>query len=445
MNTNINDIIENYVSENHSVIEKRQIVRDLIKSKVVEDYTATDTASMNGSTCDDIILEVKKEFAKIPNSIHEEKEENKNNSLEDALNVIRNLAMNGNQNSFEIDEEKIKDIVCEELSDIQKDVLEIKDALKNNPNIKNRIPVIQASASGNDICDKISKFYHAGNESNSNILLLSPPSFGKSHAVRILGETYDKFIEHGCSDDIDEISNLSGSIIPDTSGNSKSGFKSIDGALTDAMRNASNGKNVLMFFDEILRWNERTQEFLLTFLNGFKKTVNGNTEKWYRFTTKNANGNSLEVLEAPAKNLHIISGANLTSNIPIEAFWSRFKKIRIDYSKGFAEKTTRAILAGFTWKDSGSDFEKGVERFVQLIDETRQAVVQGSLQFPIDFRILENAIHSSGSEYLSRVIEVICLESWQDVCSWNPDTGCVNEDSQKEYDRIIQGVLGNNA
>ena len=80
---------------------------------------------MNGSTCDDIILEVKREFAKIPNSIHEEEEANKNNSLEDALDVIRNLATNVNQNSFEIDEEKIKDIVCNEITDIQKDVLEI--------------------------------------------------------------------------------------------------------------------------------------------------------------------------------------------------------------------------------------------------------------------------------------------------------------------------------
>jgi len=446
------DKLNQYDSDNFSVIEKRQFVRELIKEKIVNSVDASSTNSMKSSTCDDIIYDAQNGNSHYPKATTKP-QKNKNNigqilsELQNALDS-QNTAVDTDIIETMIDEKT--DSLKSKIDDNKKSIIDATDKVEELLKVitagsnKKLINKIKAKASNNVILEKLNFFYDVGTESNQNVLLLSPPSFGKSHAVRLMGSSYDHFIEHNCSDDMDENANLIGSTITDSSGQSKSGFVNVDGALTKAMRKASKGESVLMFFDECLRWNESTQSFMLTFLNGFKKTVNNSSEKWYRLTTRNNNGIELETIEASAKNLHIVGGSNLTSDIPIEAFWSRFKKVRIDYSKQFATDTTLAIIDSYEIDDNGSPItkEKFVEWYASLIDESRKAVVDGSLQFSADFRLLENAINSSDGNFES-IVSVLLdekLGAFNDLCLWNSDNGNIQTDSLKALSKIYNKI-----
>jgi hypothetical protein len=324
------------------------------------------------------------------------------------------------------------------VGDVENKINDINDLLKS-PNVKKNIRVIQATASGdNPMLNAVTKYYSPNCEANTNIMLLSPPSFGKSHSIRILGSSYDNFLEHNCSSDIDEITTLLGNIIPDSSG---TGFVNVDGILTQAMRDASNNKSVLLFLDEILRWNENTQAFLLTFLNGFEKEVNGIKEKWYKLTTRKNKNGSLEVIEANAKNLHIISGANLTSELPIQAFWSRFRKIRFDFSIGFAKSTAKSILKSYDLEEVDKyTFENFLNAFAYLMDKSRELVLKGALQFPIDFRNLKASLDSLDENTYKDLWQNLILHSLDDCTVWNPDSGDTLEDSKKELAESIGDI-----
>ena len=448
---NIQSKLQSYDIDENSVIEKRQFVRELIKENIVENIDATSTQSMNAQCLDDIITKAKNCYtyqSPKSNKSSSNNSSNNNQNISSILNDLQN-ALSGQNTNVEMDEvESIIDAKINPLKEVIKDETKtnkkIYDDFKNGieqietlidsiqNSSKKTINRIKAKSSKNEIVQKLSYFYDVGSESNQNVLLLSPPSFGKSHAIRIMGNNYDHFIEHNCSDDMDENSTLIGSTITDASNSSKSGFINVDGVLTDAMRKASKEENVLIFFDECLRWNESTQSFMLTFLNGFKKNVNGKTEKWYRLTTRNNVGNSLETIEANSKYLHIVGGANLTSDIPIEAFWSRFKKVRIDYSLEFAKRTTEAIVRTYEISDD-NNIEKFSEWFSSLIDETRKMVIDGSLQFACDFRFLENAIHSSNGSTtdIIKFIKSSDLGIQNDICLWDSDSGNILEDSVK--------------
>lgn len=416
-----------------SVVEKRQLIREYIKDGDITDITSSDTNSLNSNDCDSIIIE-----ADNKRNLNAKPKPTETNSVEKALADLTKAL--GNQNNPNIDESKI----LNKISDIQEQINEQKTYTKdlgsevneivkalNTPTIQKNIKVIQAKISGdNRMLDAVTKYYSPNCEANTNIMLLSPPSFGKSHSIRILGSTYDKFLEHNCSSDIDEITTLLGNIIPDSSG---TGFVNVDGILSQAMRSASNNKSVLLFLDEILRWNENTQAFLLTFLNGFEKEVNGVKEKWYRLTTRKNENGSLEVIEANAKNLHIISGANLTSELPIQAFWSRFRKIRFNFTKGFAKATCRSILDSYEINDidkfTSINF---LNAFAELMEKSRDLVLKGALQYPIDFRNLKASVESLSDNTFKELWNNLVFHSIDDCTVWNPDSGDTLEDSVKE-------------
>jgi uncharacterized protein YqgV (UPF0045/DUF77 family) len=430
---NIKEKLNKFDSDKFTVIEKRQFVRELIANNYIETISASATNSMNTGQLDNIIEACKNGTQPLPTN-------NTNDEVSKVLETLQGLLSKQSQTN-DVDISKLQpqfDSINTTIETLADEVFTIKNALKQ-PTAKKAIARISATMNNNPIVEKLNAFYTVGSEANTNVLLLSPPSFGKSHAVRIIGSTYDKFIEHNCSDDIDEVSTLVGSVITDSSGTSKSGFIVVDGVLTQAVREASKGNNTLLFLDECLRWNESTQAFLLTFLNGFKKVVNGTTEKWYRLTTRSNNGTTLETIECPSKHLHIVGGANLTSDIPVEAFWSRFKKIRIDYSIDFAKRTTKAIVDSYDIKTTVINSDDFIEYFAMLVDETRQAVVDGSLQFAVDFRLLENAIHSSDGTFDGIVVKLVDNDCglWNDVCIWNVDTGCVLEDSKNAITDIL--------
>lgn len=266
-----------------------------------------------------------------------------------------------------------------------------------------------AAASTNPILAKILPYYPAGSDNAATVCaLLSPPSFGKSHTARELGRTYDLFLEHGCSDDVDEISTLLGTVAPD----GKGGFLTVDGVLTQAVRAASEGKNVLLFLDEIFRLSARAQEWMLTFLAPSKHGFSLRTRKALPDGT-------FETLTAPTDRLHILTAANLTHTEPTEAFWSRLHKIRIPFDVAALAAIAAQVLTSYSIKGPG----KLPQAFAQLMDTTRKAAKEGAMRYPADIRLLVRACAHATSPDETAVAEHI-TRSLADHCSlWDGDLG----------------------
>jgi len=307
---------------------------------------------------------------------------------------------------------------------------DIERALINDPKTRGRVRhALSASGaetgkkgqeSGNVILDALSQFYSPGCEAPANVLLASPPSFGKSFSIRLLGELYDEFYEHGCSDDMDEISTLLGSPVPDGKGS----FIVVDGVLTQAVRSAAMGKTVLLLLDEVLRLTPRAQEWLLTFLTGVKHTDGTRT---YRLRTRRAmTDGTLEVIECPTQNLHIVAATNLSVLTPIEAFWSRWETVRVDFTMEQATATAKGILASAGVADPGSKLAK---TWAGIVNESRTVVSKGALRFPVDFRMLERAAMLSDGTVWStaRLAKARLVDN---TANWNADTGDTDPHSQ---------------
>jgi len=312
----------------------------------------------------------------------------------------------------------------------------IRDAMAN-PKVSKRLKTIAGASSGNPIVSECVKYYKAGEENETKLMLLSPPSFGKSHAVRELAAEYDLFLEHNCSKSIDELDSLIGGATPD---NDKGGFLNVDGLLTQAVRAAGKEKSVLLFFDECLRWREDTQAFLLTFLTGIKK----DGALHYKLTTKKSVGGVLETITCKAKHLHIICGANLTAEAPVPAFWSRFRKHRIEFTETMAKNICRMILLSYGASDSAG-LETFCGAFSRAMSESRDLVKKGSLFGSWDFRCLEQAIICGGVDLESITRELTAITP--DHCAaWDMDTGDTTTDSKASsfvvLDKFIKTVKG---
>ncbi len=277
-----------------------------------------------------------------------------------------------------------------------------------------KAPNKAAAKSGNVIVDELNKFYTPGEEAPANVLVASPPSFGKSYSIRLLGESYDVFLEHGCSDDMDEISTLLGSPVPDGKGN----FIVVDGVLTEAVRAASVGKTVLLLLDEVLRLTPRAQEWLLTFLTGVK---NHDGTRSYRLRTRKAMPDgTLEVIECPTTHLHIVAATNLSILNPIEAFWSRWETVRVEFTMDQAQSTAMAILDSYGITDHDRKLAKA---WSFIVKESRDRVSKGELRFPVDFRILERAAAMNPCEHSGVVARFVMGRIADNCANWNPDTG----------------------
>lgn len=282
-----------------------------------------------------------------------------------------------------------------------------------------RMRVAATVASGNVFLDKLTKFYQPGKEAAANVLLASPPSFGKSYAIRMLGDSYDVYLEHGCSDDMDEIATLLGSPVPD----GKGGFVVVDGVLTEAVRAAESGKTVLLMLDEVLRLTPRAQEWLLTFLTGVKR----GGKRFYRLRTRHAIDGNLEVIECPSENLHIVAATNLSIISPIEAFWSRWETVRVEFTVKLAEAQGKAILDSYGVSDPDDKLSK---TFAGIINESRQRVADSKLKYPADFRILERAAACAPRPDRSAVAKFLADRLSDNVANWNPDTGDLVAESE---------------
>ena len=273
---------------------------------------------------------------------------------------------------------------------------------------------LAAKSDPNPIVEALGKFYVPGEEAPANVLLCSPPSLGKSYGVRTFASAYDVYLEHGCSDDMDEIATLLGSPMPD----GKGGFITVDGVLTQAVRSAAEGKNVLLLLDEVLRLAPRAQEWLLSFLTGVKRH---DGTRCYRLRTRRVDATgALEVIECDAARLHLVGATNLGMLQPVEAFWSRWETVRLDFTPATVQAVASAILAAHGIPDSGDVLAKA---WAQIVTESRSAVAEGKLRFPVDMRMLERAAQYATAPTVAEVGKWAAERLADNTAHWNADLG----------------------
>jgi len=293
-------------------------------------------------------------------------------------------------------------------------VMDILARMKSDPIVRGKV-MVAAAASKNSIVDFLANYYQAGLPTPSLICLAAPPSIGKTFAFRQLGASYDSYLEHGCTDDIDEISTLLGSAAPD----GKGGFVVFDGVLTQAVRAASEGKAVLLLLDEVFRLGKRPMDWLLTFLTGVK-TPSG---KVYRLRTRRvmADG-SLEVIECLAANLHLAAATNLGAKSPDQAFWDRWEHHRLPFDADSVKATTLSFAAHYAVTDP----DVLATRFTAAVVTSRAAVADGSLKYPLSFRALENAaefVSRRGAVTADAVCQHIAATVADRCAAWGVDSG----------------------
>ena len=277
-----------------------------------------------------------------------------------------------------------------------------------------RLAVATASTGSNPILARIAPLYSAGIDNGGTVAcLISPPSFGKSHAVRALGRTYDTYLEHGCSDDMDEISTLLGTVTPD----GKGGFIVTDGVLTQALRAAGGGSDTLLFLDEVFRLSPRAQEWLLTFLAPQRGS--------YTVRTRRAlPDGTLETLSAPMDKLHIITAGNLGLMPPPEAFWSRLHKVRIAFDVATLRTIARSVIDSHGIRDNGTaTADKLAAGWAQTMATTRQQVKAGALAYPADIRILERACRHASAADCAAVVDYLAGALPDALAAWDGDLG----------------------
>jgi hypothetical protein len=107
--------------------------------------------------------------------------------------------------------------------------------------------------------------------------------------------------------------------------------------------------------------------------------------------------------------------------------------------------TAKAILSGYSIKDySDSDKELNMGNFIagfaKLMEETRKLAIEGSIQFPIDFRNLKASLESMSGETFKDLWEDLCLSCFDDCSNWNPDSGDSLKESRDELKTVINDV-----
>jgi hypothetical protein len=405
--------------DSQSLSEKRAFVRSLIRGRDITSVTSSEATKMEEHELDTLVHDF------LEGRTETKAERLKREYLE-ALEEEE--AMRAKSSGADMDE--VRQAIDKAIATVNNRVTDIEETLTEalkSPKVVKRVVATSEAKEDNPILAKCLKYYKAGDENETKLMLLSPPSFGKSHAVRKLGKTYDLFLEHGCSRAIDEIDSLIGCPSPDSE---KSGFITPDGKLAHAVRSASAGQTVLLFLDEVLRWAENTQAFLLTFLTGVK-TEDG---LYYSLDTKKTESGKFERISCPAKNLHIICGANLTAEAPISAFWSRFRKHRIEFTNDLAKSITASILKDYGF-EAGRKMSYFYEAFADAMEATRDLVKKGALFQPWDFRNLEDGIRASGTDYQELINEVVSLTP--DHCTlYDMDQGDTIKDSMTTHQEV---------
>lgn len=343
-------------------------------------------------------------------------------NVTDALETIRQaLAPQAT-----VDEDKVRELVEDAVQDALQTMQDQLDTLLTGPaasKARARATVAKASST-NPIMAALQSRYVVGQEAPANVILCAPPSLGKSHAIREFGKQYDLYLEHGCTDDIDEIATLLGGPVPDGSG-----FIMADGVLTQAVRAASQDQTVLLALDELFRLGDRPQEWLLSFLTGVKTT----TGRVYRLRTRRVDNGALEVIECPVANLHIVGAANLGARTPLEAFWSRFDIVRF----GFDIKTVKGIATSVAESYGITHADRLGARFADAVNYSRQCITSNVLRYPLDIRVLERACQFAQAADADGVLAYLASRVSDTCAHWSIDLGETDPASKPAIDQLV--------
>jgi hypothetical protein len=300
------------------------------------------------------------------------------------------------------------------------------------PQIRARVAA-QVSRQSSPVLSRLDGLYTPGVAQDPlHACLLSPPGLGKSFWVRKLAAAYDVFIEHGCSNDSEEVNTLKGGATVRGDGS----FLVYDGRITEAVRAAAAGKNTLLFLDEVLRLSDRAQNVLLTFLTGVKKPDGSRVYEWTSKQT-DASGASIEVIQCPVERLHIIGAGNLNA-APVEAFKDRWELIRVQYDEALVQDTAYAILTSF-----GIQCRELPRRFAMAVSATRTLASQGVVKWSLSSRAIERAAiraHIKGVTDEKEVGQMVADFVPDSCASWDARTSDIDVQSVGAL-RGVQDVL----
>lgn len=339
-----------------------------------------------------------------------------------------------------VDESKVAAIVEDGIKGLRDENNALRDKLETllgqvaaSPKIRAAV-VATATRQASPLLTRLDGLYSPGQyQGNVAALLLSPPGLGKSYWVRVMGAQYDAIIEHGCSPDSEEINTLKGGATVRDDGS----FLVYDGKITQAVRMAAAGKNVLLFLDEVLRLAPKAQEALLTFMTG---TKDSSGLLRYQWTTRQVDSSGcLEVIECRAENLHIVAAANLNMP-PNEAFLSRWLAVRIPYDEATVRITAQAMLDG-----AGFSTSNLAARFAAALTLSRSLAASGAIKYPLTCRHIEKAITlaqlrgKSSEDELAEIAAEFVPDAAMD---WDARTGDAIAQSMASCERIAAVIKG---
>ena len=357
----------------------------------------------------------------------------------DVANAVQTMvdAIIAQQGTGAIDADKVIDIaktltepISIKVDDMVADVATIKtlaDALAKDSRLARRAAVVAAGATKNPVLDLLTPVYNPGRPVGTRRLLCAPPGIGKSHAIKMLGKCYDLYLEHPCSEDLDEVTTLIGG--PVAAG--AAGFVPVDGVLTQAMRAAggTDPQTVLLNLEEVLRWSPKVQEWLLAFLEP-RITPAGDV---YVLRTRNADASgNFEVLECAAENLHIIGSTNLGRRAPVAAFWDRWQPVDIEYTPALVETVAGSILA-----DHGIAANGLPKVFAKVVDMGRKTAAAGTMAYAVSMRAIKTAAIEAADNTAASVAEHLATLIGPRVRLWDADTG----DRLTDGDSALKGMV----
>lgn len=265
----------------------------------------------------------------------------------------------------------------------------------------------------NAILDRFLSLCPVGSNPGNHVLVVGPSGTGKTYQARNFAKLHDWYTEAPIGlHKYMEPHHISGSAAPNDEGT----FAFVSGAFRDGFLAASQGKTACILLDEILRASPEMQESLLTTLDPIP-TPKGTV---YRYRSgkpvKTASGEwAQEVIEAPTDKLTIIATANIGTNYGVfsvdEAFWKRFRVVRIERN-GTDERQIIANAANHLGAQA-------IKACIIILDETRRAVKDGTLQYPACVRTITRCAEQSASAAELKVqLEALCTH---ELTGWTED------------------------
>ena len=322
--------------------------------------------------------------------------------------------------SGSVSEDEIQELIDEAVAPVRDSVNDLETFVAGlnttmaTPQGRSRV-MNSVQRSKNVILDKVLNYYPTGGDC-TQCLVTSPPSYGKTFAIRKLGEQYDVFLKHSCAERETEEQILIGGPQADASGQ----WKVQDGVLTEAIRNASQGKTVLLFLDEILRWKLELQDSLLDLL---QTSVDNQGNEFHEVRTPHMINGQQEVLRCSADKLHIIGAGNREGNPITPAFDDRFHSVDVKYSESEYKEIVKSNLDSLGVKD----VDAIADVYAGATTVSRRLYNEMRLRKPLTIRYLRRAVkltyQSTGDAKADDVFLWMIQNMNDNHATWDARTG----------------------